>query len=314
MFTFLWPWAFALLPLPLLVRLFPARRQIAHPHFPALRVPFFNRLNILKTTAETNASAPFKILIALAWMLFIIALARPVVLSTDIRPITPTGRHIVIALDTSGSMRQLDLSPQNTSIPRFDVSKTVLTDFIRRRTGDAIGIILFGTESYTYTPLSLDTKTTLALLDEAAVGIAGDMTAIGDAILLGIQNLIHTPTDKRILILMSDGENTAGTIQINRVLTYARTAHVKIYTIGIGANSSADLDETTLQKISSTTGGRYFRARSANELADIYATLDRIEPIPQADLTLRPRVDIFHIPLFFSLCFFFWIYYRRAHT
>lgn len=326
MIEFLWPAALLLLPVPFLMRL--GKGDAAHTQTTetnALSVPFLPRLqqyapHVLNTPSNTKS-----LFLIVAWILCILALTRPVWMGNETAPFQQSGRNVLLAIDTSGSMAQTDLSINNQPVTRFDIVQSIVKDFIKDRSGDNLGLILFGSEAYTFVPLSLDTKTTATLFDEAAIGIAGEMTAIADAIALGVKNLAQTPTDKRILILLSDGYNNAGKLPLDQAIELARREHVKIYTIGVGAdeqliqtffgvqaiNPSTDLDEQTLKQIADTTGGRYFRARSTSELNDIYDTLNQLEPLPQSAQTVRPTKELFFIPLLMALFFLFLTFYER---
>ena len=200
-------------------------------------------------------------------------------------------------------------------VDRLTMIKYVAGDFIERRKGDRIGLILFGQQAYLQTPLSFDRKTVKTLLDESIIGIAGKATAIGDAIGLAVKRVRKTTDNNRILILLTDGQNTAGEIQPLKAAELAQKEGLKIYTIGIGAdevyrrtifgnrrvNPSLDLDEATLRKIAQMTGGQYFRARNTKDLNKIYAMLDELEPLAKEDQFYRPTEDLFYYPLALSM-------------
>ena len=221
---------------------------------------------------------------------------------------TPSGRDLLIALDLSGSMQVTDMTLNGQTANRLDAAKSVLSDFIQERRGDRIGIIVFGTKAYLQAPLSFDTKTINQLVQETQIGFAGEQTAIGDAIGLGIKRLEDRPSDQKVLILMTDGANTAGRVQPLQAAAFAATQNVRVHTIGIGADSmivqgffgpkavnpSSDLDETLLRNIAAQTGGEYFRAKSTDELRAIYQTLDALEPTPSEDIWQRPLTSLFH--------------------
>ena len=172
-------------------------------------------------------------------------------------------------------------------------------------------MILFGTQAYLHVPLTFDRKTVSQLLDEAVIGLAGPSTAIGDAIGIAVKRLRENDADDKVLILLTDGANTAGTIDPIRAAELAADSGLKIHTIGIGAdemmvrrlfstfkvNPSRDLDEKTLTEIAESTGGRYFRARDTEELTEIYAEIDRLEPIERGGEHFRPVTSLFMWPL-----------------
>lgn len=327
MIELLWPIAFLLLPLPVFMRLWKKAGTMTPMDNaePALQVPFFDQLRAYTPAIQKKAATSVPIFLTLAWILAVLALTRPVWVDNRPMPLAQSGRNVLLAIDTSGSMAQTDLSLNNQPTTRFALVHGIVKDFIQKRAGDNLGLILFGSEAYTFVPLSLDTKTTAALFDEAGIGIAGEMTAIGDAIALGVKNLADTPTNKRVLILLSDGYNNAGKLPLNKAIELAQQENVKIYTIGVGAekqliqtffglqaiNPSADLDEETLRQIADETGGRYFRARSTDELADIYQTLNQLEPLPQSNTAAHAQKELFFIPLALALFFFFFVFYER---
>ncbi len=309
MIEFIWPFAMLLLPLPFLMHFWkavPATPVSATNN--ALHVPFFAKIRQMAPAVSTQSHTINRWLLWITWILAVLALTRPVLLSDEILPVPHSGRNILLAIDTSGSMAQMDLSVQNKPVSRFAITQAIVKNFIKDRTGDNLGLILFGSEAYTFTPLSPDMQTTAALFDEATVGIAGEMTSISDAIALGVKNLADTPADQRVLILLSDGYNNAGKIPLDQAVELARSENVKIYTVGVGAeqqliqtffgiqqlNPSADLDEKTLQAVADKTGGRYFRARSTEELAAVYETLNRLEPLPSPDQSARPKRELFY--------------------
>jgi Ca-activated chloride channel family protein len=191
----------------------------------------------------------------------------------------------------------------------------VASDFIQKREGDRLGLIVFADQAYLQVPLTFDTLTVRRLLMEAFIGLAGERTAIGDAIGLALKRLKDHPEKNRVLVLMTDGANTAGSVNPTEAAEMAAKAGLKIYTVGIGsestkgmtsfgfslANPSADLDEGLLKQIASTTGGQYFRARDTKEFSHIYAELDRLEPIEQAGKQWRPQKELFTWPLCLAL-------------
>lgn len=203
----------------------------------------------------------------------------------------------------------------NRQVTRIAVVKAVVDQFIQRRTGDRLGLVLFGSRAYMQSPLTFDRKTVGTLLREAQIGFAGQGTAIGDAIGLATKRLLKRPADQRVLILLTDGANSAGEVPPLKAAELAKQSGVKVYTIGVGAeefsrpglfgsnfmsrriNPSADLDEETLRKIADITGGQYFRARDPQELQQIYLELDKLEPMEQEAAQFRPVVSLYWYPL-----------------
>lgn len=302
-FNFAHWWAFFALPLPLLA-------YLALPRAPALegvalRVPFY-ALAMQGAAKPTVQPAGMRLWLSLLiWLLLVTAGARPQWLGEPI-PLPLAGRDLMLAVDISGSMVEDDMVIGARVTDRLTAVKAVAGDFIERRQGDRIGLILFGQQAYLQTPLTFDRETARTLLFEAAIGLAGRETAIGDAIGLAVKRLRDQPTEQRVLILLTDGANTAGAIAPEKAAELAAAAGVRIYTIGIGAGSRGPfgmtlgrnpLDERTLQAIAQQTGGRYFRARDLRELQSIYALLDELEPVESEEQGFRPIAELFAWPL-----------------
>ncbi|TNE76352.1 MAG: VWA domain-containing protein [Gammaproteobacteria bacterium] len=313
MLNFEWPWLLLLLPLPLLYRLWHRRAETLAP---ALKAPVYY---LLAAQAGTQRKAGHwqwlcLSLLILAWCGALLAAARPTWVGDPVT-LPSTGRDLLIAVDISGSMEQTDMRLGGETVDRLTAVKQVVGDFVQRRQGDRLGLILFGTRPYLQTPLTFDRQTMNTLLGEAQIGFAGDRTAIGDAIGLAVKRLQSRPQDHRVLILLTDGANSAGEVEPLQAAEIAAHEGVTIYTIGIGAevmlersffgtrrvNPSRDLDETTLTTIAEKTGGQYFRARNPDELQQIYQQLDRLEPVEQEAETLRPTKALFYWPLGLAL-------------
>ncbi len=312
MISLAWPWLLLALPLPWLVWRFlpPAPSGSGQ----ALRVPFYATLSSLATgggDARRRWSLAWALLV---WLLLVLAAARPQWLGEAVE-LPQTGRDLMLAVDISGSMAIPDLDPQGGQATRLDVVKLTGSRFIERREGDRVGLILFGSRAYLQTPLTFDRKTVATVLHEAEIGLAGKETAIGDAIGLAIKRLRKVPEGKRVLVLLTDGANTAGEVDPRQAAKLAAAAGVRIYTIGIGAdqlmvpsvfgmrrvNPAADLDEGTLKAIAKETGGAYFRARDLQGLEEIYSRLDALEPSIQDTRVFRPVTDLYLWPLGLAL-------------
>lgn len=250
----------------------------------------------------------------LIWLALIISAARPQYIGEPVQ-LPTNGRDLMLAVDISGSMGTEDMEVGNTLVSRLLVVKAVVGDFVERRVGDRLGLILFGSKAYLQTPLTFDRKTVRTLLMETPLGIAGGKTAIGDAIGLAVKRLQSRPADSRVLILLTDGQNNIGEVTPLQAAKIAAQEGVKIYTIGFGAeemqipgllfnrtvNPSSELDSQTLIEIAELTGGIYQRARSAAELQAIYTVLDELEPIEQDQETFRPVMSLFYWPLALAL-------------
>lgn len=307
MFEFAWIWVLAALPLPLLVYfLLPKKNQSESA---ALLVPNYLTLGTSSTQAPRRARGRL-LLASLIWCCLVAAAARPQWLGEPIA-IPNEGRDLMIAVDLSGSMKQEDMQVEGSTVNRLVMTKHVLADFIERRVGDRLGLILFADTAYLQAPLTFDRSTVATLLDEAVIGLVGEKTAIGDAVGLAAKRYDDKETSNRVLILLTDGQNTAGNLSPEQANELAVNKNITIYTIGVGAdemvinslfgrrsyNPSQDLDEKLLTQLAESTGGQYFRARDAEEMERIYATLDTLEPIQGEGQKLRPLTSLFFLPL-----------------
>lgn len=313
MFEFAWPWAFLFLPLPWLIRTTVPAAKIEQSA--ALKVPFLYDFEHHRSAGPGRNLEFWHLLLAvLIWCLLVAACARPQWLGEPVQQ-SISGRDLLMAVDLSGSMQEQDFLLDDKAIDRLSATKWVASRFIDRRVGDRVGLILFGDQAYLQAPLTFDRTTVETFLDEAAIGLAGKQTAIGDAIGLAVKRLKKNPSDQKVLILLTDGANTAGLVSPMKAAELAAKENLKIYTIGIGAdemvirsffgsrrvNPSADLDEKTLTKIAELTGGRYFRARDTQELEKIYALLDTLEPVEKDQQFYRPKIALFYWPLGLAL-------------
>ena len=307
MLEWAWPWLLVALPLPWLVaRLWqPAHAQASA----ALRLPY--ALEGLDAATGANPVSRWRRFLAiLAWCALVVAAARPQWVG-EAEALPRSGRDLLLAVDASGSMSIQDMAISGRAVNRYAAVKAIAGDFIRRRVGDRIGLVVFGSQAYLLTPLTFDRDTVFKQLDESAIGLPGKETAIGDAVGLSIKRLRERPLDRRVLILLTDGVNDAGELDPRKAIDLAVSEQVKIYTIGIGADSmrvdgffgsqvvnpSADIDEKMLTTMADKTGGRFFRARNTAELAQIYGEIDRLEPSADAQQQFRPVDEIFYWPL-----------------
>jgi len=305
-----WIWSFALLPLPLLV--WWLLKPTVSKSEAALRVPF---IQDLPQPANLEAKRSWrwlaKLCAVIAWCALIAGLARPVMVG-ELVQLPVSGRNLMLAVDLSLSMQEADYQLGNRNVDRLTATKYVAGEFIERREGDRIGLILFGDQAYLQAPLTFDRKTVRRLLDESALGLAGRNTAIGDAIGLALKRLNEQPDSEHILVLMTDGENTAGAVSVDDAAQMAAKNGLKIYTVGIGsehqsnrggffASQRSGLDEATLIRIADMTNGQYFRASDTDTFLEIYNELDRLEPIERNQQQWRPRTDLFYWPLALAL-------------
>lgn len=312
MYNLAWPWLLVLLPLPWLVAwLLPT---VATPVSAALRLPI--ALTGFDPSSSGNMLATWKKLAALCiWVLLVAAAARPQWIGEPLQ-VPRSGRDLLLAVDASGSMETPDMQIGQDAVSRYTAVKAIAGDFIRRRTGDRIGLIVFGSQAFLLTPLTFDRATVLKQLDDSVVGLPGRETAIGDAVGLAVKRLRERPQNQRVLILLTDGVNDAGELEPAKAIDLAIAEHVKIYTIGIGAeamrvndgffgsrvvNPSADLDSKLLTAMAEKTGGHFFRARNTAELAQIYRDIDALEPGADKQQQLRTVDELFFWPLSLAL-------------
>ncbi len=307
--TFLWPWAFVLLPLPWLVRRWwPAATG---SYGDALRLPFLRQLQAAGVVGAARAGRQPRLLLlmmSLCWLLLVAAMARPALVGQPL-PLPVNARELLMAIDLSGSMGRDDFTYSGQPVDRLSVVKAVADDFISRRKGDRVGLILFSDRAYLQAPLTLDLAVVRQFLAEAQVGLTGRETAIGDAIGLAVKQLRERPEANRVLILLTDGSNNAGVLQPMQAAELARQEQVKIHTIGVGGGpqrmaqfaAEQEMDEKTLSEIATLTGGQYFRARDIQGLVDIYRAIDALEPVAGESAYLRPITSLLHWPLALAL-------------
>jgi len=320
MINFDLPWLFLALPLPLLVYWLPAKTESS---VMALKIP--QLIAGISSTTQMNKKSRLPLLVlSLVWSLLVLSATQPQWLGEAV-DIPTEGREMMIAVDLSGSMQIEDMEINGRSSDRLEMLKVVLGDFIERRIGDRLGLILFADDAYMQTPMTYDRKTVKQMLDESVLGLVGKKTAIGDAIALATKRFGDKAQSNKVLLLLTDGQNTAGKITPDEALELAVAKGITIYTIGIGADSmiqrslfgnrrvnpSSELDETSLQKIANNTQGKYFRARDSQGMEEIYQILDQLEPVEQEQQQMRPLSALFHWPLaaafILSILYLLWL-------
>jgi len=322
MIELLWPWMLLALPLPILVRMLLPRseRKVSA----VMRVPQLDDYLPAGDTEVKPTHGRWALLFYfLAWCCLVTAAARPQ-WTGDLVELPVSGRDLMLAIDISKSMDH-SISHNGFSVSRLTATRAIASEFIERRVGDRIGLILFGDQAYVQAPLTFDRTTVITLLNEAVTGLAGQQTAIGDAIGLAVKRLhaqkenarsdhasddTGVPPDEiesgsiseeRVLVLLTDGVNTSGEIAPTKAAELAADIGLKIHTIGIGRRGSRELDERTLRIIANETGGRYFRAYDTSDLREIYRILDELEPVEKDVQSYRPIRSLLHIPLAASL-------------
>ncbi len=319
MLTLSWPWLLLLLPLPLLIRLLPARAQNVEP----LYVPTLPHLSL---HGPHRQNALF-FLAWLVWCLLLVALARPTWLGEPVALERPH-RDLMLAVDLSDSMRTVDMLEEGRPVNRLQVVKHQLREFVAQRAGDRMGLILFADHAYLMSPLTSDWRTLQSFIDELDFSMAGYLTSLGEAIGLSIKRFSDEGSRQKLLILLSDGRDTVGTVSPIAAATLAAKQQMRIYTIGLGAevplddplasaqdSPAADLDEKTLGEIARITQGQYFRARDPESLAAIYQEIDSLEPMEKSQRFYQPRHELYAYPLAIAVWLGLWLAYlvRRRH-
>lgn len=287
-YTFSNPWALILLAIPIALLFY---RQGA-----GTRIRY-SGLRDVKKSFKQKFWHPRKwitLFRALSLTFLIFAFARPQS-GKKFTEVSSEGIDIMLAIDTSGSMQALDFKVGRKRLKRLEVVKKVVKEFINNRPGDRMGIIVFGSDAFTQCPLTQDHGILMSFLDKLKIGMAGEATAIGQAIGIGVKRIRKLKAKSKIMILLTDGRNTHGRLDPTQAAEIAKTFGIKIYTIGVGTNGEApflvdhplfgkryvyqkvDIDEDTLKEIANTTGGKYYRATQTEELKSIYKEIDRLE-------------------------------------
>lgn len=319
-FAFAWPYMALLIVVPLLVRLFWVKSTssnhdeadevetdtLLHPAIENLQDCFKS-----KASSGTFATRFSSLLQALLWLFLTLAMMRP----QWLEPYTETqalGYDLMLAVDASHSMEAMDFAVQGRQVTRMAVLKGVLDSFIKNRSGDRVGLVVYGSMAYVLSPLTYDLKAVSTQLQNLTANIAGQGTAMGDAIGLGVKKLRERPEGSRVLILVTDGDSNAGLIPPREAARLAAHEGVRIYTIGVGSTQKRvqiyekgqlttrddlTMDEEVLQQIAGLTGGAYFRASNTHVLEEIYQRIDELEKT-QADLrTMMIPHPLFRWPL-----------------
>ncbi|WP_375778739.1 VWA domain-containing protein [Bradyrhizobium sp. ma5] len=303
MFELAWPWMLVILPLPILAwwLLPPYRARQA-----SVMVPFFDRLAAATGQTPQRGAVVLQrrriqmVTAALIWALVVLALARPQWVGD---PVTRevSARDLMLAIDISGSMDQRDFrGADGATLTRLDGVKRVVTDFIARRHGDRVALMLFGTRPYLQVPFTQDLQTATTLLAQTEVGMAGQQTAIGDTIGLAIKTFEASKAREKLLVLLTDGNDTASRVPPEHAADIARQNDVVIHTIGVGdpaASGENRVDLGVLRSVAATTGGHFFRAEDGAQLQAIYADIDRLAPAKLDSLSWRPKLPLFQWPL-----------------
>lgn len=312
MIEFAWPLMFLLLPLPLILYRYLPPSNLAKGD--ALLVPDYGDFSTFARTTGSSSSKMEKVLAALMWIGIVAASARPQLIGEPVE-IPKTGRDLMLAVDLSGSMQLKDFEVKGQYTDRLTALKWIAGDFIDRRQGDRLGLILFGSQAYLQAPPTFDVATVKKFLMEAEVGLAGMETAIGDAIGLAVKQLKGSPEASRVLVLLTDGNNNAGELTPEKAASIAANAGLKVHTIAIGSKGmvvqtlfgprqmgpAVEIDEKTLKAVAEKTGGNFYRAYNTQELAQIYDEIDRLEVIERSSTYYRPIIEYYYWPLLGAL-------------
>jgi len=297
-----YPWALLCLPLPLLVLylLPPKRNRVA-----ALRIPFFEQVVQAAGATAGAGSVVLRrsrwqlLLAAVTWSLLVLALAKPERIG---EPITRTeaARDIMLAIDLSGSMDYRDFPDgEDATVSRFEAVQRVVSEFIAAREHDRIGLIVFGDRAYIQLPFTRDLATAGALVQLMEVAMAGPQTALGDAIGLAIHAFESNDVDHRLLILLTDGNDTVSKMTPVNAAGIAAAEDIAIYTIGIGdteATGEDRVDFAVLEEIAGRTGGQFFNAEDETALSSVYARIDELAAADVRSESWRPRTSVVHWP------------------
>tara|TARA_R100000306_G_scaffold62599_2_gene75356 strand:+ start:53927 stop:55021 length:1095 start_codon:yes stop_codon:yes gene_type:complete len=323
---FAWPLALLLLSLPALLHLLSRGKPSINSQgssdvsaAPALLMPQFSAVRQVMESrgfGQARHKPPSWRLwmLTASWIFLCVSLTRPQWHGEPV-PLDTSARDLLLTVDISPSMQEPDMVLKGYQTDRLTALKQVVSDFLKQRDGDRVGLILFGAKPYIQAPLTFDLATVEQLLYESQIGLAGNATAIGDAIGLGIKRLRERPADARVMVLLTDGAELGSEVDPIKAAELAREAGLRIYTIGLGAdeayraglfgrqryNPSADLDENLLRHIAQTTGGEFYRARSTSELELVYEAINQLEPVRQDGRIFRPVTEYFWVPLIGAL-------------
>lgn len=290
----------------------------------SLKVPFVEDITEIKSNSKHIKLADYTspkvsllkmLLLIVVWCLLVVALCRPQWVGEP-RRVKNEGRDILLVVDISKSMLERDFAYQGKYYDRLTTVKSVVQEFIDKRTEDRIGLVLFGTRAYMQVPLTYDKQSIKDVLSVTEAGMAGNSTSIGDAVGVALKNLPHDDINNKIIILLTDGENNDGSLSMLQAMDLAQQENVKVYTIGVGSDETAlfggfitmqrdsGLDEESLKKLAAVTDGFYFRAKDVSSLQKIYRRIDELEPQTSEGRIVQETKDLFYLPAFASLLLF----------
>ena len=296
------PWALALLVLPVLMRLLPAYKESRD----SVKVPFFDKLVELSQQRPQSGAMILRrdraqrFLVGFMWLCLVVSAAKPEWIGAPVEQ-QKSGRDLMIGVDLSGSMEARDFTlPGGQTVDRLQAVKYVLEDLADQRASDRLGLIVFGTAAYLQTPFTDDHLVWAKLLEETEIGMAGQSTVFGDAIGLAIKLFMESDSDNRVLIMLTDGNDTGSTVPPVDAAKVAATKDIRIYTIAIGdpaAVGEEALDIETLERVSEVTGGQHFQALDQDQLRGAYEAIGELEPELYETISYRPRQSLHWVPV-----------------
>ncbi len=303
------PWALLLLPLPLLMRLLPAYREQRD----SVKVPFFQTLLALSEQHPQEGAQVLQrrrlqaLLVALMWAMLVLGAARPEWVGEPVAQ-QQAGRDLMVAVDLSGSMENRDFTlPGGVAVDRLEAVKYVLRELAGQRDADRLGLIVFGSAAYLQTPFTADRAVWERLLQETGIGMAGQSTVFGDAIGLAIKLFRESDSDNKVLIVLTDGNDTGSRVPPVAAARVAAAEGIRIYPIAIGDPAAAGeeaLDVETLERVAGLSGGRAFQAMDRASLEQASLTIAGLEPELYDTVSFRPRHSLHWAPVALaSICY-----------
>lgn len=317
MFHFYLPWLALLLPLPFIIRKWAPAPKNETDQVPEVYFPSLDRLKKVfpvSSIENKRSDRPILILLSLVWVFLVLALMQPEKVD-QFKQVKSEGYDLMLAVDISSSMQAVDFSTQTKVISRLDVTKDVVGKFVLGRRGDRVGLVTFGQHAYLHVPLTLDTVSVSRMLADTMAGMAGNATAIGDAIGLSVRTLRERPKGSRVLVLLTDGEDNASSIPPLEAAKLAKQYGIRIYTVGVGRNGQVPfptrfggyamvevaIDEALLKEIAEVTGGQYFLATDQKALESIYSKINEMEKTESNQTTFFIREPFYYYPLCLSM-------------
>ncbi len=330
MFVFYWPWFAVLLPLPLLVKLLLPLSKHKAEEAPEIHYFSLDRIKAAFSARDCKAHKKnlyYNILFGLFWVSLILSLMQPEWTSI-FRQEKNKGYDLMLAVDISASMLAVDFSEKAQAISRLDAVKDVVGKFVLARQGDRVGLITFGQSAYLHVPLTLDTVSVSRMLSDALPGMAGNATAIGDAIGLSVKTLRQRPEGSRVLVLLTDGVDNASRIPPLEAAKLAKQYGIRIYTIGVGKSGQVPyptgmggytmvevaMDEKLLKEIADVTEGQYFLASDRNTLREVYNKINLLEKSDSNESSFLIREPLYQYPLSIALACFLLLVFHQIYV